>query len=289
MAEVDTTTRLKWAYGVTSTTARLRDLLPRTLKSLAVGGFDRPRLFVDQVSPQDREYIYRKYAGYELTLREPGLRIFGNWVLALWELYVRAPNADRYALFQDDFITYPNLIHYLERCDYPALGYWNLYTFPRNEKLAANRLAGNVGWYPSNQLGKGALALVFSRDAVTIVLGHDHMVHRPKTAGVRGWKGVDGGIVSAFKKSGWKEYVHLPSLVQHTGARSTLGNGRQALAPSFRGENFDAMSLLGTLNTPGRPPAKANTTDDDWIAAALGCVERRRRIKVVQERGDNES
>ena len=222
---------LSWSYGVTTVPERLRDLLPRTLASLAAAGFSAPRLFVDGA-----EGIATHF-GLDVTYRYPRIRTFCNWWLALVELYVRNPAADRYAIFQDDFITYRNLRPYLEQW-YPEKGYLNLYTFPVNQQLAKRE-----GWYESNQRGKGAVALVFNREAVTTLLTQPHFVGRPQNAH-RGHKSVDGGVVTALTKVGFKEYVHNPSLVQHTGLESSMGNKKHALATSFRGEQFDAMELL---------------------------------------------
>ena len=229
--------KLIWSYGVTTVPLRIEGLLPRTLKSLAGAGFDEPQLFVDGAKNTAQ---YERF-GLSIACHFPTIRIFGNWVLALWELYVRSPSADRYAIFQDDFVTYKNLRQYLDQCAYPDQGYWNLYTFPQNQILAPTD--GSTGWYLSNQCGKGAVALVFSHEAVTTLLVQPYMVARPQDC-KRGWCAVDGGIISAFKKVGWKEYVHNPSLVQHTGIVSSMRNKPHQLAESFRGEDFDAMELI---------------------------------------------
>lgn len=225
---------LKWSYGVTCVPERMDSVLVDTLESLAAGGFERPRLFVD-----GERAIPERFSGYEMTVHRPRLRTFGNWVLALWELYVRRPDADRYALFQDDMVCYRNLRQYLERCPFPSKGYLNLYLFPQNEKLAK----GRRGWYQSNQLGKGAVALVFDNEGARLLLGHPHMVDRPLDER-RGWKSIDGGIVTAFKKAKWKEYVHNPSLVQHTGTKSSMGNKQHPKADSFLGQDFDALAFV---------------------------------------------
>lgn len=232
--------RLKWAYGVTTVPMRRHDLLPRTLKSLAAGGFDQPRLFVDDCTNTEAAEYERQF-GLEVTARYPCIRTFGNWVLTLAELYIRNPWADRYFVAQDDFVTYRNLRAYLERCAYPEQGYWNLYTFPSNQVLAP--ADGLPGWYRSNQNGRGAVALVFSRPAVMLLLAHAHMIERPQDAH-RGHRSVDGGIVEAFRKVGWEEWVHNPSLVQHTGLVSAMRNKPHQLSPSFRDEEFDALSLI---------------------------------------------
>lgn len=229
---------LTWAYGVTTVPSRRDDLLPQTLRSLAAGGFENPRLFIDGA---EDSCDYEEF-GLESTTRYPKVSIAGTWILALWELYIRNPQADRYAVFEDDFVTYQNLKQYLESCEYPEQGYWNLYTFPVNQKLAPPEL--KAGWYLSNQRGKGAVALVFSPEAVVTLLARDHLVRGPIT---RRFKRTDGVIINSFAEVGWQEYVHTPSLVQHTGTTSTMGNRKHPLAQSFRGESFDALELVPCL------------------------------------------
>jgi hypothetical protein len=240
------TGRLRWAYGVTSVVTRTHSLLPQTLHSLALGGFGEPRLFIDNCTHEEGLY-YSKELGLEVTARHPAIRTAGNWILSMWELYIRNPEAERYALFQDDFVCYRNLRSYLERW-YPGerndshLGYLNLYTFPSNESLRPGR---ETGWYLSNQFGRGAVALVFSREVVITLLSQKHLVQR--TADMhRGHKAIDGGVVTALGQEGIKEYVHYPSLVQHIGIESSMGNNPHKQSESFKGENFDALSFART-------------------------------------------
>ena len=226
---------MEWAVGVTTVPQRFGQLLPRTLASLKVAGFDRPRLFVDGTNDTNR---YQQQFGLEVTCRYPTIRGYGNWALALGELYLRQPHASRYALFQDDIVASRGLREFLEH-HYPENGYQNLITYPWNDKLAN----GKKGWMLSNQRGLGAQGLVFNRSAVLTLLGSKHALTKPQDKEM-GWKSIDGGIVAAMNKAGWKEYIHMPSLIQHTGITSTLGNERQPVASSFRGENFDLMGLL---------------------------------------------
>ncbi len=228
-----------WSYGVTTVPARLGSTLPRTLASLARAGFDRPRLFVDGA----------KYSagwddfGLEVTTRHPSIRPptnFANWILSLWELYLRQPDADLYAVFEDDIVLCRNVRAYMEAGAVAlAKGYWNLYTVPTNGRLPRAK----HGWFRSDQLGKGALSLVFTRGGVQELLSSQYFVCLPCNE-VRGWKNIDGGIVTAMKKNGWSEYVHLPSLVQHVGDESVIGNKWRDPADTFPGEEFDAMELL---------------------------------------------
>lgn len=230
---------LKWAYGVTTVPQRKATLLPRTLASLAAAGFDRPRLFVD--GARDGWDAF----GLEVTYRFPVVRTFGNWILSLYELYIRDPQAQRYAIFQDDLITYPGLRHYLSVCPFPQKGYWNLYTFPSNQTLCP---PGHQGWYLSNQFGRGAMALVFGREGVVTLLSAFDIAMKPQAAKVP-TKNVDGAVINAMSKAGWKEWVHSPSLTQHTGEQTSITDGtrphpRQLLSESFRGESFDARELI---------------------------------------------
>ena len=233
-------------HGLTTVQERRGDLLPRTLASLRAGGFDKPHLFVDCDSDSAS---WKREFGLEVTARSERVRTAGNWVLALYELYYLDPGADRYLVTQDDLVTCRNLRSYLERVPYPEKGYENLYTFRANETMIVGK---PVGWhlgYPLNsgpegfQKGLGAVALVFSKEAVITLLKAEHLVDRPQDTG-RGWKAIDGGIVTAMNKAGWHEWIHSPSLVQHTGDVSSMGNRPHALAESFRGEDFDALSLL---------------------------------------------
>lgn len=235
-----------WQYGVTTVPSRMGFLLPMTLDSLFKGGFPNPRLFIDGQGEMP-SWVYN----YQFTVRSPVVRTAANWTLSAWELYLRNPLADRYAIFQDDMSTYLNLREYLEEC-YPENGYLNLYLFPENEKLAK----GRVGWYPSNQCGRGAVALVFSNEAMRTLLRHKHLVERPRNRALDTlkpdykekesfqYKSIDGAIIEAMSKSGYTEFVHYPSLVQHTGLESSMDNKPHPQAPSFKGSDFNALELL---------------------------------------------
>ena len=87
---------------------------------------------------------------------------------------------------------------------------------------------------------------MFSLDAIIVLLTSAHMIDRPQCP-KRGFKAVDGGIVDSFRKAGWKEYVHNPSLVQHTGLSSSMGSKRQPLSKCFLEENYDATELIPKL------------------------------------------
>lgn len=230
-----------WAYGVTTVPQRLGDLLPRTLGSLLRGGFPQPRLFVDDCEDASP---YRKF-DLPITTRYPCIRTYGNWSLGMHELYYREPKADYYAIFQDDIVVCQNLREYLERAEMPSDGYLNLYTTFENENVAKG-LNITKGWFPSNQQGRGALALVFPRKTMLTLISNRMWIERPLDD-KRGHRSIDGGIVHSLSTRYYgegTEYCHIPSLVQHLGEKSTMGNGFRRVSEVFPGEEFDALSLL---------------------------------------------
>lgn len=232
-----------WSYGITTVPARKVDLFPRTLASLALAGFDTPRIFVDGASSG-----YGSGYGHpflEITYRNPVIKTVANWHLALLELYIRSPRADRYALFQDDIVLYKNLRQYLDQSPYPIKGYLNLFTFPRNQDRAP---ANHIGWFESDQTGLGAVALIFDNLTARILLGSMHLINKHQDQ-QRGTYALDGGVIDSLKERGWKEYCHSPSLVNHVATSTTMNyhpNHPQTFAQaySFRGEQFDALELL---------------------------------------------
>jgi len=234
---------MKWMYGVLTVPSRFDELLPRTLHSLAMAGFGEPRLFVDGEKHPD---IYEQRFDLEVTVRYPIVHVYPNWILSMWELYLREPFADRYAMFQDDLISVKNLRPYLERAPYPEKGYLNLYTFMNNEALVKDK---PVGFLPASQNGRGALGLVFSQEAMIVLLGSSHMAKRVRNTArskgklPRGWTHADGAVVEAMNAAGWSEYVHNPSLLRHTGLVSATGSCRYAPDRTFPGEDFDAMEI----------------------------------------------
>ena len=226
--------RVRWAYGVTTVPSRRDDLLPRTLASLERAGFDDPRLFVDGCGDPDN------YAplGLRCTVRQPVVKAAGNWILGLWEMYIRDPMATYFAIFQDDVLAVKNLRSYLESCVYPEHGFWNLYNTPENEQN------GGIGWYQSSQRCRGALGLVFNRDALQTLLSSKRVIEKPLVAGKKQWCNIDGMVSDTLKDAGYKEYVHKPSLLQHAGEISTVSKAVHPSSKTFPGEDFNLMEHL---------------------------------------------
>lgn len=236
---------MRWACGVTTVPSRRQYPLTKTLESVKAAGFLDLHLFVDG---DDNGRSWQREFGCNVTCRMPRVHTYANWILSLAELYCRNAFADRYAIFQDDVILCKGVSQYMEKA---ALGkhYWNLYTHPRSEGLKGWHEGDMISGGEPMQKGLGAAALVFTRDAVQLLLRSAHMVERPATKGVdpRGRPlaniKVDGAIVTVMNNNGYRELCHTPSLAQHIGLVSSMGSKRHAQAASFPGEHFDASRL----------------------------------------------
>lgn len=245
---------LQWAYGITTVgdnsgiqnaNHRFGLTLPRTVKSLQRGGFDSPSFFIDGECSDIRMTLVKDY---DYTIRTPNVGVSGNWLLSLCDLYHRNKKADRFVIFQDDVIVYHHLFNYLNYIPYPERGYCNLYTYDSNIVVLQQNTGSppSIGFFKSRitsegiQAGKGALALMFNREAVIALLTSRHIWKRQRETN------IDGGIVQAMNEQGYSEYVHYPSLVDHIGEVSTIRRGTLGRVKTFRGESFSALSLLET-------------------------------------------
>lgn len=259
------TNAIHWAYGVTTVPERRNDLLPRTLSSLFQGGFSSPHLFID-----GERKPYTEWDILPQVCRYPRIKAVGNFILSMWELLLRYPDADRYIIFQDDIVCCQNLRQYLERVDYRPKSFYNLYLSHHSEKMIPQGLRDTrvshafVRWFPSKQLCKGALAVMFDRETVTTLLNHRHLTHKvtnpdPNPESLRKrYTNVDGMISEALchkrRGSGFTEYIHYPSLVQHTGGYDIVRKRNPSIVGNierdseyFWGEEFDALSLVPSI------------------------------------------
>lgn len=229
----------RWSYSITTVPSRI-DTLITTLESLESAGFDDPVISVD--GPDDGSFA--SLQGYTYRYRGDNIRSYAHWYLTLQEMFLRDPWCQYYAIFQDDFVCVRNLRAYLAKCTYPEKGYWNLFTFMENDDMVQQTKA--KGWVPAAraaqgyQLGRGAVALVFSHEAVQVLLNSPHMKVRVYDS-QKGYKSIDGGVVTAMHQAGWTEYVHSPSLTQHIGEVSSMGNKKHPISKCFDPE-FDPMS-----------------------------------------------
>ena len=147
-----------WAIGVTAA-PRESSTLNRTLASLRKGGWDETiHLFSEQgTEPALNGNGYGSLVNIER--REPALGAWGNFYLALCELYLRDPDADAYFLLQDDVVFTSGLRAYLEETlwmnDQPAVVFLHTPSHLAPEK-GTGFFPVSLGWS-----AWGAQAMVF--------------------------------------------------------------------------------------------------------------------------------
>ncbi|MEM2989752.1 MAG: hypothetical protein QXQ02_01050 [Halobacteria archaeon] len=141
-------------------------------------------------------------------------------------------------LFQDDIVSVMGLYEYLDRTCTHELVYWNLYTWPEN-------MRSETGWVLSNQKGRGALGLVFSREALLCLLG-SKMFWEHRMDAHSGSKCDDRAVITTMNANGYKEMVHNPSLLQHTGVELSVARNQLEVltTPAFPGEDYDVCEQL---------------------------------------------
>jgi hypothetical protein len=180
--------------------------------------------------------------------RETPIGCYGNWLASMVELWTRHPEASYYVFVQDDVVLSKNVKQYLERMTLPSTGFMSLYA-------AHKREGTKTGFHmlPRELSGMGAHCYVFTPQALHKLLANpffiNHRYGKTKINGryLKGHKHIDSAISRSFYAIGEGEWSHHPSLAQHIGETSTLGHGsltRKRTSKSFKGETFDALSLL---------------------------------------------
>jgi hypothetical protein len=247
---------MNWAYGITTVPERVGTLLPQTIASLAAAGFDRPVLFVDgQITGCDRHEV----------VCHPRVGQLRNWMHALFYLFTTR-DADRYAIFEDDVQACRQLREYLERCPAGKV-YWNLITLDENRAFTNDV----PGWHESNQLGRSACGLVFDRSTVDCLLRMERFVRGPGN----GETMSDAVVIATLKSLGYKELIHYPSLLQHVGLESTLGNSIGRVS-AFVSEDVDLLSVPISERPAPRNNTRCNFQRDDDFMVCQVCGWRMR-------------
>lgn len=196
--------------------------LGNTLTSIVEAGFIHPEVFYDGADKFVDPYLMCQY-DFHTTTRKLGP--YGNWLRAMKYLVNMEPQAQWYAIFQDDIVVAKNthdwfLEEFPKLCVDEYLGCVSLYTSKVNQQPLS-------GWYtledcPQNgkdsplwARAQGACAMVMPRLAAI------EFLKRRVRIGSR--NGPELRVAEFCVDSGIKYYTHTPSLVEHTGKVSSIG------------------------------------------------------------------
>jgi hypothetical protein len=208
-----------WAVAVT-TAPRPIATLPRTLESLERAGWSDFRVFPDTA----------------------GIGAWRNWIEALATLIAQQPDADAFAVVQDDVVFCRGLRAYLEQTLWPAVRRVALCSPFTPAAYHERRRGWNVRWPPPNQFLVAAQVWIFppeSARAIVRDLGH-----------IQAHKGIDGRVGLWAERTRRSVWYHTPSLAQHIAdTNSAIGNPPVAslrIADDFIGEEAEPGIWIGT-------------------------------------------
>lgn len=212
-----------------TTAPRKAPTLERAYKSLRAAAFDEevfvvaePRTDIPAAVVSDRRV--------RVTVNATQLGCFGNWKHACNTLLTKT-KADWLLILQDDAIWQRGSASVLRQQMKDRSGTRTGFISPY---LSAHDLKKSFtsGWNETHSGWDwcGALAFCMARQAAEDLLKVECFVKHP------GPKQVDAIVGRAFKELKRPSFAHLPSLVDHIGVTSTVGNGGRS--PGRMGHGF---------------------------------------------------
>lgn len=227
-----------WAVGLQTCPRPGADPI-RMLDRLAAAGWENPIVFGEPGTPQ--------LPGHDQITWPTRAGDWAGWLSAVSYLRATRPQADFYAMFEDDIALCRNVRPYLDRwlSRLPDWGAISLYVPDiYHRRLGFRPILVEQGRRNGWMLW-GAQALVFSRDSLTTLLRSDDAFNyrnRPEGRNNTNKDCVVGRWAAADQVN---IYYHGPSLVQHLNLPSLISSVPHQAA-DFPGPDFDAT----TLNDP---------------------------------------
>ncbi len=211
-----------WAVAVI-TAPRTRNTIQKCIRSLELAGWDSGLVF------SEPNQTIKSTSNWPVTYRASKIGIFGNFILGLYELFIRNIEADAFLIVQDDMVASLDLRQKLESW------FWTT-TEPHIISLfspdAVDTEPG-LGWSSSNFYRGGPNALVLSHETVQALL--TSMIHFRYYAYAKTEESTfdDLGIFHWAKMHNFETLYCKPSLMHHIAAYSThctyqAGNWRYA-------------------------------------------------------------
>jgi glycosyltransferase involved in cell wall biosynthesis len=235
------TARLTWQIGLLTAPRRV-PTIRKTLENLDGAGFGPIHIFAEPGSalPADIE-------NGRLTIHTRRLGNFANFYSSLATLFERDPDADCYAIFQDDILVAMGAREWCEREFWPqGAGIVSLFT----PQIHSDGLPGWTLKSPGFYRIYGAQALVFRGDVVRRFLADPLVLH---SHGL--YEHNDDAVVSGWAARNQLPIAyHSPSLVQHVGTVSSI----YAYGPDPRvvADAVDSVEKIAAWCRPQRPPGK---------------------------------
>jgi glycosyltransferase involved in cell wall biosynthesis len=234
--------QLHWAVGMI-TAPRSEPTIGRTLRGLRAAGFDQVHIFAEPGSS-----IPGEFAHLPRTVHGRPLGNLANFFTSLVSLFVGQPNADAYALFQDDVEPARGLRAWCDDQFWPdGVGLVSLYTCQSHQDLKSGWRTQSLGMYRTF----GALAFVFRRDVLKEFLTDGRLLEFREAGRLHG----DDLVVGEWAaRRGIGIAYHTPSLVAHLGNPAIGPNGDHAVSPLTRQQAIASVDRLSDWRPPSRQP-----------------------------------
>jgi len=208
------------------TAPRPQSTLARTLKSLEAGGFNNPVIFDGSPPPGKPTSISGCTAAYIALFRQELQHLRGDGLL----------------VFEDDVVVCRGLREYLESIPWPEEQVNKIAMVSPYCPTAYSNYATFGRWHREDQRVTlaGTQAHIYTRHIMQLIVNYLDPTTNLGVDVLMGW---------LAQQQNMHIWYHVPSLVQHIGiCNSSVGYtndcGTCYSAETFRGEDFDARSLL---------------------------------------------
>jgi hypothetical protein len=225
---------VNWKVGIT-TAKRDQSTIERTVASVIAAGWDDITIFADCDCLTD--------LGHPVTNRGFQVGAWGNFYLGLTELTMINPTAEYFLMCQDDVVFAKQVRQFCER--HEQIIQTGIFSPYCNTSYSERR-----GKHQFHELDEGArlwgaLAMVFCNRLAYQFLGSEIARNHRRHGINEGLRNVDTVVGIWCQRERVKYFVYVPSLVQHIGITSTLGNADSPnrSAADFVGEECDASRM----------------------------------------------
>ena len=253
--------RLRLAVGMI-TAPRGEPTIDRALRSLIESGFTSIHIFAEPDS-----WVPLEFAHLPWTIHGRRLGSLGNFFTSLVSLLMIEPDADGYAIFEDDVEAARGLRAWCDGQFWPlGMGLASLYTCGVNH--ARERGWRVMGRGPYHTLG--GLGFVFRRDVLQEFLSDGRIL---ESSDSRGWTD-DTAVGEWAVRRGIGIAYHTPSLLGHIGDVSAIAaDGHGNASPLCTTRAVGAVNAIEAWRPPPRSLGKVGLVGWNTVSG-LGAMNR---------------
>lgn len=218
-----------WSVGMMLAPRGGESYFERTLSSVKEAGWEDLTVFAEPESPPVLN---------QTVVKRPSK--LGNWLnfrQSLIDMYSEDSEKKYYMLIEDDVVFSKNVRQFLDIALWPSnTGVCSIYSpshYETFERVGWNNHSGTTMW--------GAVTMIFSNKSLQCFINHYNNIEWNSD------QNCDNAVGRWCERTEQNAYFFSPSLVQHVGVKSSLGDKRyhrRRYSSLFVGEDFDCTKLL---------------------------------------------